>query len=127
MRRLVVAITVIVLVGSATMASAARLVLHPSSLSAASAAVGRCDTDGIKVSYRLAWKGHAAIDRVDVDGIADKCVGLRLAAVLLVQGKAVDLGAATVAATHADDNSVSLAVAADVWATAVESVEVTIS
>jgi len=127
MRRLLVSIAIIALVAGATTAAAASLTLRPSALSAASAPVGPCDPDGVRVAYHLAWRGHVSIARVDVIGIADRCVGHQLTAVLIVAGKPVDLGSVTVMSTRPNDNTASVDVHADVRATAAESVHVSIT
>lgn len=127
MRRLLASIALIVLVAGATTASAASLALRPSTLSVASSAVGPCDPDGVRVTYRLAWKGHIAIDRVEVTGIADRCVGRQLAAVLIVAGRPVDLGFVTVRFTRPNDNRASVIVGEDIRATAAERVLVSIT
>ncbi len=126
MRRLLASIAVVVLIGSATTGFATRLVLAPRSISAASVAVSRCDLDGVEVGYHLAWTGHVAIDRVEVTGVADRCVGHEVAVVLIADGRLIELGPVKVAFTRTDDNTASLVVAEDVRATAAESVHVSI-
>lgn len=127
MRRLLVAIATIVLIVGATTASAASLVLRPSTLSVASGPVGPCDRDGIRVTYRLAWKGHVAIDRVDVTGIADRCVGHRLTAVIVVAGRPIDLGSVGITFSKSDANSASVVVNDDIPASAAARVHVSIT
>jgi hypothetical protein len=127
MRRLLVSVAIIVLVAGATTASATSLVLRPLALSAASAPVGPCDPDGVRVAYHLAWRGHVSIARVDVSGIADRCVGHELTAVLVVAGKPVDLGSVTVRLNRPGDNTASVVVRADLRATAAESLHVSIT
>lgn len=127
MRRLLVSIATIVLIAGATTASAASLVLRPSTLSVASGPVAPCDPDGVRVTYRLAWKGHVAIDRVAVTGIADRCVGHRLTAVIVVAGRPIDLGLIGITFSRSDANSASVVVNDDIPATAVESVHISIT
>lgn len=127
MRRLLVLIAIIALAAGATTAAAASLTVRPLALSAASAPVGPCDPDGVGVAYRLAWKGHVSIARVDVSGIADRCVGHQLTAVLIVAGKPVDLGSVTVRFTRPDENTASVVVNEDIRANAAESVHVSIT
>lgn len=127
MRRLLVSIAILALVAGATTAAAARLTLRPVGLSAASAPVGPCDPDGVRVAYRLAWRGHVSIARVDVSGIADRCVGHELTAVLVIAGKPVDLGSVTVRFSRPDDNTASVVVNEDIRAPAAESVHVSIT
>jgi hypothetical protein len=127
MRRLIASIAVIVLVASATVGYATRLDLAPTALSAGTGTVAPCDPDGIRIDYRLAWKGHVAIDRVQVTGIADRCVGHRLAAVIVVAGRPIDLEPVTVTFSRSEDNTASVVVSEDIWATAAESVHVSIT
>lgn len=127
MRRLLASSAVALLVASATVGYAARLDLAPTPSTAGSLAVAPCDSDGVGINYHLAWRGHVVITRVEVSGIADRCVGRRLTAVLIVAGTPVDLGSVTVRFTRPNDHRATLVVDTDVRAVAAEMVHVSIT
>lgn len=109
------------------LAFAAALPLGPTSLAVGTVAVTACDPDGVKVDYRLGWNGHFVIDQVAVSGIADACVGLRLAGYLTVGDQSIKLPTVGVPATSHDNNTVVVRLTGDVWANRTRSVHLVIA
>jgi hypothetical protein len=127
LRRLLASTAALALVWSATLGFAASLRMHPATLAAASGVVSACDHDGVTVAYHLAWSGLVTVDRVEVAGIADRCVGLHLAAVLTGADVVIVLSPQPVRATRHDDNRVVVAVPGSVAVTGLDRIHIAIN
>jgi hypothetical protein len=127
MRRLLASLAVAALAGCVTLGSAASLHVPDTALSAGSAAVSACDDDGLRIHYRLSWRGGFSIDRIDVGGIDDRCVGLSITLAMIVAGEAVELDPVRIPATGTDDNEVQLPVPGNVPAVGLERVHIAIT
>lgn len=127
MRRLLLLVALLALASSATIGFAAGVRLQTRAVSAGASVVAPCDADGISVAPHLAWQGGVVIDRIDVGGIADRCVGLRLTAVLTGQAGAVELGPVPIVASTHNDNRLLIAVPGGIHAAGVDHIHIAIT
>ncbi|MFN8630039.1 MAG: hypothetical protein U0838_06845 [Chloroflexota bacterium] len=91
LRRALCSAATLALVMSATSGFAATLRHSSASLSEGAQLVAPCDPDGVQVVERLRWEGRVVLDHLEVQGVADRCIGLQLRAVLTGEERSIAL------------------------------------
>jgi hypothetical protein len=127
MRRLLATIAAGSVLWAAMLGNAASLAPTRTSLAAGSSSVTACDRDGVDAGLLLSWRDHAAVERVRIGGIDDRCIGLSLRLVVMLPAGPVELGPVRIAPSAQDDNMALLQVPVDIRAIDVGRIHIAIS